>query len=217
MGTTYTICGDDVKQLIKAAMDTHHPTLSEAGVTVHAIYAERYDEDGEPIAAIKVHGVPAVAKIAITALEDRVRGIADAKLTIDRGQWHGMAESRRLALLDHELTHLVLKLDEDGLKLDDIGRPTLKIKHHDWELTGFAAVVERHGEASVEARQFARFEEAYGQLMLFDPKTLRNIGVEAAAKKAVAKFKNGMDASGIDKVTVKEPGKEEQVIYDRKV
>src|ERR1017187_4770921 len=181
MGVSYTICGEDVKKLVKASMDTHHPGLSEAGVTVHAIFAEKYDEDGQTLPAIKVHGVPAVAKIAITALPDRVRGIADAKLTIDRGQWHGMSETRRLGLLDDELTHLVLRFDEDGIKLDDIGRPTFKMRQHDWELTGFASVVDRQGEASVAASQFSPFEEAYGQLMLFDPKTLRNLGVSDAS------------------------------------
>src|ERR1019366_9477538 len=93
----------------------------------------------------------------------------------------GLSETRRLALLDHELTHLVLRCDEDGLKHDDIGRPTFKIKQHDFDLGGFAEVVERHGEASVEALQFSRFETLYGQLMLFDPKTLRNLGVSDAS------------------------------------
>lgn len=182
MATSYTICGKDVAEMIKAVMDTHHPDLSAASVTVHAIFARAYDKDGQEMVALKVHGLPAAAKISVTSLEDRVRGIADAKITIDGGQWDHMAESRRMALLDHEITHLVLKFDEDGIKLDDIGRPQLKLRHHDWELTGFAEVVERHGEASVESAQFSRFQDAYGQLMLFDPKTLRNLGVSQESR-----------------------------------
>jgi hypothetical protein len=189
MSVSYTICGEETQKLIKAAMDTHHANLSEAGVTVHAIFAESYNKDGERLPAVKVHGIPASAKVSITSLEDRVRGIADAKMTIDRGEWGGMSESRKIALLDHELTHLVL------LKLDDIGRPTLKLRHHDWELTGFAEVVERHGEASCEAAQFARFEETYGQLMLFDQKTLRNIGITSP----IEAIKNRKPGDALDK------------------
>jgi hypothetical protein len=184
MSTSYTICGKDVAEMIKAVMDTHHAELSNAGVTVHAIFAHSYDkESGDAIVALKTRGQSVAAKIGITSLEDRTRGAADSKLTIDAYTWERLSESRRMALLDHELTHLRLKLDEDeALKLDDLGRPQLKIRHHDWEITGFQEVVERHGEASIEALQFSRFQDEYGQLMLFDPKTLGNLGVSAESR-----------------------------------
>jgi hypothetical protein len=169
MGVVYELADDTTARLIQSVLIEHHERLMTERVTVQTVFACNVDEEsGEESPCLKHHGYPAIAKVQVTSYVDRVRGIPDAKLTIDRYEWTRMAKTRQQACIDHELTHLELKLDTEGLvKRDDLGRPKLKLRVHDWELSGFAEVVERHGEASVESAQIVRFQEAWGQLALF--------------------------------------------------
>jgi len=178
MGVTYDVCNAEVRARIDAAMKQYHPRLKEAGVTIDALFAEKIDKKtGELERALLIRGQIVIAKISITPLPDRVRRIADVRLIIDRKCWTELSETRQMAVLDHELEHLELvpemrdgshPVAPDGTtRLDDAGRPKLKLRHHDWELTGFRAVVERHAEASAEAAQFRGFQDQFGQLCLF--------------------------------------------------
>lgn len=163
MATTYELCGPEVTSLLAIVKSQHQKALEDAGVTIDAMFA---DAKGEP--AIKVRGYPAAAKISVTSLQDRVRGIADAKLLIDREAWSRLSESRRIALLDHELEHLDPVIDALGLVLDDLGRPKLRMRPHDFEMGFFESVYKRHGEASMENAAISEFQDRYGrQLLLF--------------------------------------------------
>jgi hypothetical protein len=174
--TSYEACGPEVGKLILKVMKQYHSALEAAEVTIHAVFAFKSDKAGEPLPAIKKDGHVVVAKIQITPLSDRARGVADAKLTIDRHEWDHISESRKVALLDHEITHLKLK---DG-ELDDLGRPKLKARHHDWHLTGFTSVAERHGEAAVEVREMIRWQEDYGQFALLPLKGTKAVKVKTS-------------------------------------
>ena len=126
---------------------------------------------------------------------------------IDDFAWERLSNQRREALIDHELQHLALSMIRprkangfaSGLRRDDLGRPALKIRPHDWALTGFRGVVERHGEASIEALQFADFRSEFGQLNLFGPDVL---GIVSNAKNG-----NAMDALADSVRKVLKPGK----------
>jgi hypothetical protein len=171
MPTTYEACGDDVNDLIAQVMAKHHGELLRLETTVAAVFVSKTDKDGASEIGLKRNGLPAAAKIGITPLADRARGMADAKLTIDDYAWRRLNENQRAALIDHELQHLEPnpKEDEDGNteESDDLGRPRLKLRPHDWELAGFQAVVERHGESAIEALEVARFRATFSQLNLF--------------------------------------------------
>lgn len=166
----------EVYDLIDQAMTKWHVELVSAQVKVAPLFARAYDRHGDAIPAIKVRGHAAIAKIKITSLEDRVRGLGDAKLVIDGARWERMGHNARLAMLDHELEHL--ELDED--KLDDAGRPKLKMKHHDWEMAGFEEVARRQGENAIELAQIHQFHERYGtQLQLFPAGNARSSAAES--------------------------------------
>lgn len=139
-----------------------HSDLDVAGVTISTVFAFR-DDDGP---ALKHHGWPARAIIKINPLDKRAEGLQDVTLLID-GHWWGRASpAERLALVDHELTHLVLRLDKEGkVKPDDCGRPKLKIRPHDWEFTGFAVVAQRHGQNSGELQHARKLADRFGQLL----------------------------------------------------
>jgi hypothetical protein len=167
MSKTYEVVDRETDALIAKVLRTHHEELHREGVTIGGLFVTHEDKHGMPQPAIKNRGYPIAAQIQITSLSDRVRGLADAKLTIDHFFWDKLPEASKLALIDHEVTHLILAMDDDGPKRDDFGRPMLKIRPHDWELTGFVDVVERHGEAAVEMRSLRAFR--HEQLSLFCP------------------------------------------------
>lgn len=168
MGINYDKPNDKMLQRLADAM-VYHAKLAEADVTVQLLVASRYDGEGNLEPALKKNGLVIAAKTSVTSLPDRVRGIEDAKIIIDAASWESMADGRQIALLDHELEHLQLVYDSDGiLKLDDRNRPKLKLKPHDFELNYFHDVAQRHGEASVEASLVRHFNVTYGeQLLLF--------------------------------------------------
>lgn len=159
----------EVGAMVARVMAEHHKHLHELGVTIETLFARKYNKDEEPEAAIVIRGQVCGAKISISSLQDRVRGIADAKLIIDAEYgWERLAPSRREAMIDHELCHLQLAVDKDGNpKVDDHGRPKLKVRHHTFEISGFPEVMERHGEAAIEVHMIKVFAEEWGQYCLF--------------------------------------------------
>lgn len=174
---------DGAINMVTAMMFEHHKDLHNAGVTVEVLFASKLNKDEEPEPPMMVRGHQALAKISITSDDDRLLGIADAKLVIDAVYgWDRQTEARRQAIIDHELTHLELVRDKDDqIKVDDHGRPKLKIRHHDWELTGFAEVCERHGEAAIEAREMTRWAEQWGQFALFPLRGTTEVKVKSTA------------------------------------
>jgi hypothetical protein len=175
MATTYERAPSAIQAMVERAIEQYHPELAKVRLTVDTVIVTRLDKDEQSVHALSKNGYPTDAKISVTSLVDRARGLADAKLMIDGLEWNAANDRQRAALIDHELEHLdTIELkptkkepDRCGPKYDDLGRPCLKIRPHDWELAGFKDVAERHGHHSPEARQFSHFRMAYAQLNLF--------------------------------------------------
>ena len=203
--TTYEEAGGVIDALVQKVMLAHHPELKELKVTVSAIIARRESRREGELPALKMHGLPIAAKTGITSLQDRSRGLADAKLVIDSYAWSRLSDTRKFALIDHELEHLrpiTIRATKrngyaSGPRRDDLGRPCLKLRPHDWELTGFKDVVERQGEASIEAQQFMSFRAEYGQLNLFGPPgVIDGNGKKKGRRKAATEEAHGSEAEG---------------------
>ena len=180
MGKTYHPAGDGVDWLVKQVMENNHPDLHREGVTVGTLRV--FSDDGAPL---KSKGYPAIADIKPTSLEDRVRGLPDAKLRLDGSAWGDMTPEARTALIDHELTHLELVCDKetgDPVR-DDHGRPRLKSRPHDWEIGGFDEVVRRHGDHAPELRALRAAENRLSQKR-FDFDQPDGGGVKAAPEPA---------------------------------
>ena len=167
MPTTYEKCDDTVRELLNKLIGEYHSPLKAAEVTFDLVFASKTDKDDQPCAAIKLHGVAAAAKVKITSMEDRARGVADAKILIDRYDWDNAKPQTRAAILDHELTHITLK---DEGELDDLGRPKLKMREHDWMVWGFDVIAERYKTFAPEYVAFYDAAEHFRQLDLFDKK-----------------------------------------------
>lgn len=179
MAKTYAKAKDDVVELVDEVKERWHPVLQQLGVRIDVLFIDDFDDDlGESQPALKCHGYPAAATMAIVAPKHRALGLGDALLTIDTASWERLGESHRVALLDHELTHLgvvadgggVVWADPDGRlmmapRYDDLGRPKLKIRLHDIVIGGFRDVARRHREWSMERLQVnACRDELTGQM-----------------------------------------------------
>lgn len=159
----------EMVQSILAEFETHRPTV-DAGVKLDLLFAfPDFDETtGEPINdALKKNGVKALGITRIVNLKDRTKGLGDAEICLDGYWWERADESEQRALLDHELHHIV-----PTKKVDDLGRPKLKLRKHDVEFGWFATIAQRHGVHSQERKQAASMVEVYGQF--FFPEIIRS-------------------------------------------
>jgi len=148
----------------------HHEELRDHDVQVGLLFARAgRDQHGEATShPIKFAGVPVVARVRRTSVKERIWCPYDAVIEVDEDRWEGMSEDERVAVIDHELTHVVVAKDKAGAAIigDDL-RPQIAMRPDDWMLTGFAEVVKRHGRAAIEAQAIHEISEKFGQL-IFD-------------------------------------------------
>jgi hypothetical protein len=162
----------DVTDAIDAVRAEHHEELTD--VTIAGLFA--FDTESS-LPVLKHQGYAAGAVVRITPLKDRALGVADATIVVDRAGWLALSACQRNALIDHELTHLEVKTEEEeGAKepvpvFDALGRPKLLMRKHDHQFGWFDEVAQRHGEASPEVRQARVLMESSGQLYFdFEPR-----------------------------------------------
>jgi hypothetical protein len=144
---------------------THEPLIA-AKVTIDFVFAyPDYDErTGAPKNdALKLHGTKALAIARKIPLKDRALGRADCEITIDHHHWDRATEDVRRALLDHELHHFEVKIDKRGVVTDDLGRPVINLRHHDYDIGWFRIIAQRHGQHSIECQQAETMMEDSGQ------------------------------------------------------
>jgi hypothetical protein len=145
--------------------ETHQPLL-DAHVNVDFVFAyANVDPDtGLKIGyALKLHGRECTGIARKIQLKDRVKGMGDAEISLDGDWWEQANDEERRALLDHELHHLMVKIDKRGLVRDDIGRPVIVMRPHDVEFGWFKVIAARHGMASQERQQAAIMMSDAGQ------------------------------------------------------
>lgn len=154
--TTYEKSTEDLNDSLATVMDRFHPHLRDAGLTVDILlaHAER-DANDDPVGpALKHHDYECCATIKIMPLKDRVAGRSDTELLLDGDNFDTWPEDQLRAILDHELTHIELQVDDHGhVKRDDFGRPLLRIRKHDRQFGWFDCVARRHGMNSIEMQQ----------------------------------------------------------------
>ena len=166
---TYSLAGDDASEVVKSVLDSYHAPLRDAELIVQVLWAFAVnDKNGDAAGPALTHnGYPALAVFKILNLKDRTTRGADCEIVIDKVAWDELDERERVALIDHELTHCVLKVDSDGKVVrDDLNRPKLRVRKHDFQIGWFDEIVQRHGEASQESIQARAFVAKVGQLYL---------------------------------------------------
>ena len=109
-----------------------------------------------------------MATIKINSYRDRVEGKADVTITIDGHHWDELSDAELAAVLDHELTHLELVIEEDGsVSRDDIDRPKLRMRKHDFQIGGFNEVAKRHKADSLEVQAVAKVGKGFVEQGVF--------------------------------------------------
>jgi len=168
MPKRYDKADDDTLTLVREVMEQHHQELVRAGVRVQCLMVSEADKTGLAldVQALTRQGHPVAGQIRRCHARDRRIHEADAILELDDYAWHPLSTEQARALIDHELTHLEVVVDQDGVtaKHPD-GRPKLSLRHDDFMLTGFYDVVERHGTAALE---YQSVERVYKQLTFAD-------------------------------------------------
>lgn len=169
MSTCYELAGPEVHDLARNILETHHPELKMPdGEHVRLCIMFAFTTDDSPEPPVKCHGYPAAAVVSVIPYKQRVDKRADAEIILDQKVWlDRLTELQQRALLDHEITHLEIQVDDHGLvKTDDTGRPKLKLKLHDYELGGFRSIAKRYGEDALEVMEAQRFVKDQGDVML---------------------------------------------------
>jgi len=163
---TYEKANDAMVELLEQTKRAHHQRLGDVTIGMLVALAPINEDTGEPKGpALKLRGVACLAVTRVVGLKLRTHGLEDAEIVIDGDRWPELSQGERVALLDHELTHLELNCDKHGAnRRDDLGRPKLKMRPHDHEFGWFDEVAERHGINSIEVRQARQFQEDWGQL-----------------------------------------------------
>lgn len=160
---TYSRVPEEIDRMISAIKREYYSPQLDA-VSVDAVFV--YDADDSTKHSLSSGGYTCAATIRATAIDERVLGVADAVITIERSTWLTRTAEQRLALLDHELHHLHACWDEEKSLpvLDSVSRPKLKMRKHDHQFGWFDEVASRHGRNSIEVMQATALVEATGQL-----------------------------------------------------
>lgn len=167
-GVTYEIADESVMKVINEAADKYHQSLKANGVKILAImaYGPRDEEDQLKRPAIRKNGVACGACIRVLPLKERLSKSADAEMLIDGDSWEEYNADIRLALVDHELSHLIVKMDkDDNVKKDALRRPMLGTIRDDIVYWGNSQIAERHGENSIEVIAARQLKAKYGDIL----------------------------------------------------
>lgn len=166
MPVVYQLADAAVHALARDVMAEHHAKrlIMPDGDFVKLCIMFAFGDVNSDEPAVKLHGYPCAAVVSIIPYKQRVDKRADAEIIIDRSQWDAMTDLQRRALLDHEITHLEFQKDDVGcVKTDDVGRPKLTMRLHDWQLGGFREIAQRYGEDAIEVVNAKAFKRDYGE------------------------------------------------------
>lgn len=171
--------GEVMYALLRQLVGAHHEDLAQAKIALAWHTAWKPDCDGH---------VTLGKCRKVSDLEREVNELQpyDFVIILRKDFWDDpcVTDLQRRALLDHELCHASITLDDQGEPLqDERGRTVYRIRRHDLE--EFAAIAERYGCWKKDLEQFARSLHrahqkadscwvAYGSLQ----DQLRRVGVE---------------------------------------
>lgn len=162
--STFQKCDSSVTDLAQGVMKRYEcfAPLIDRKVRIDFMFAfgQRDETTGDLVSdALKKNGVKALGITRKIPLKDRAKGLGDAEVCLDGDWWPEHDTEEQQALIDHELYHIAVTP-----KNDDLGRPILKLRKHDFEMGWFAAVAERHGAFSQERQQAGIIMQTVGQL-----------------------------------------------------
>jgi hypothetical protein len=185
---------DEVKAIAESLIEEFHEHIADLTV-LYVFRSEHAEEAGKVVLgkAKKVTGLNAYLAWRHLAEEESGSAVASFYVVeIAHDTWCALTGPQRIALVDHELSHI----GPDGIVSHDIEE--------------FRGVIERHGLWRPALEEFI---EASKQVPLFDNKAdrlARDPKIRKAFEQLVPK-----KGSGIDSVTISTPGHEPVTIHAR--
>ena len=163
MGVSYWKADAETLEMAREIIEEHRPDLAHAEINIGVLVALSDNDDGHPL---KVGGWPCEARVSVVSLKNRALGCPDALIEIDGSVWRELNDGQRAALLHHEIHHIELAepgKEDEGHRTDDLGRPVVKLRKHDYQCGGFREIHELYGDDSPERRGLNAAEEALNQ------------------------------------------------------
>lgn len=158
----------DLRPLVERVMRAHHPHLTALEVVIDLLWAFE-GSMADPMPTLARRGGPLFGVAAVESLRERVRGAGDARIEVDRGRWIRLSEPEQEAVIDGLLEQIEPVISENHARFDDLGRPRLRIRPPDVELSAWIPTAARHGRASTDVRAaLALLEGPYGPLLFPD-------------------------------------------------
>jgi hypothetical protein len=157
MPSTFSKANEEVSPMAEELMEKYHQDLISADVKIDFIFAvagldPQTEEPTGP--AITHQGYRALGLTKIMSLKDRTMGRGDAEILLDGDVWPALSDDSKKALVDHELHHLEVKRNARGeFMFDDLERPKLQLRKHDWQAGFFHIIADRWGQSSQEILQ----------------------------------------------------------------
>jgi len=165
---TYERCSRSVNDLayeILTEFESHKPLL-DVKIKIDFVFASPdLDDDGQQVnEALKKNGRKALGIARKIPLKDRALGRGDVEVALDAPWWEEATVKQKAALLDHELHHFEPKQKDGAFVFDDLGRPIIQMRKHDFEFGWFKIIAERHGGNSPECIEARKIWDDAGQL-----------------------------------------------------
>ena len=169
MSKSYDRAPAEVSERAHKLIGKFHPDINEADLKIDFIYVR--NPDGP---AVTHGGYRALALCKVVNLKDRAMLRGDVEIQIDAEVYEKMSAAEKDALLDHELYHIEIQredADDDSdqgdargsIRTDDLDRPKVRLRKHDYQFGWFTAIAERHGQASPEVVQAKLLWDENGQ------------------------------------------------------
>ena len=153
MATNKDIANEGTHKVLTDVMEKYHWELFEAKIRATIFMVTKVDKfgnhTGEP--ALKKSGQNVAATVRKANQRELKLGSGDIIVEVDEVAWNDLSVSQSIALFDHELCHIGLKRDKDGvIELTPDDRPKIRMIHHDVEVGIFFDVIARHGSHSLD-------------------------------------------------------------------
>ena len=121
--------------------------------------------------AISKNGAPCAAQVRLISAFNRQTDNYDVKIILDGDIWKDLSKEERIAVVDHELSHIQIVVDADGEPVminEQSDKVKLKCIHDDIQMWGFSEIIDRHGKNSQELQVLQSLVKRYKHLLDFD-------------------------------------------------
>lgn len=174
---TYQPADSRIQHAAAELRKQYHQHLDDAGVTVCYLMAfAPVGKDGEIKGpALKLHGYLCAAIVKVNSLLLRAQGMMDCTIQIDGDEWADRPDEEKLAILDHELEHIQVtakrKTNQGAwiYETDDLDRPLVHLKNHDFHGGGFKSIMHRHQGSAIETKLVIDASLKMQTALNFDP------------------------------------------------